>query len=610
MCGIAGFIGNKLISETRVNKTLDIMKNRGPNFSKHIYYEFSNKLIINLLHSRLSIIDLHERSNQPLQIENDIIIFNGEIYNARELTQNLKQKNIELKTQSDTEILLKYYQLYGENCVNYFEGMWSFAIFNIKTKKLFLSRDRFGEKPLYYYKNKDGFFFGSETKFIRCLSGENFEINKKRINKFLSFGYKSLFKDNESYFKNIENLPKSFNFIIDDKINVSSKKYWSPKLEINNSLTTDEASKQIQDLLIKSTEMRMRSDVPISFCLSGGVDSGALASIAVKKLNRKISTFSIIDIDERYNEKNKIEKVLYDLKTDHEYIQLDKKNFIEDLKKLTLYHDGPVLTLSQFIHSKLMSSISSKNIKVAISGTAADEIFTGYYEHFLLHLNYIKKENNFNLNQELWKKNILPHIRNEKLKNLNLYIEDNKTRDHIYDGYLENCHVLVDPEQYQFNEEDYKTDLFSNRRLNELFHEITPSILHNEDLNAMCNSVENRSPYLDKDLVNFCFSIPPDLLIQKGYGKYLLRNSMKDILIDEVRLDYQKKGFNCSIDTLLDFSDPQITNYLKEDSEIFEYVNKEKMEKLLKSGLKDNRLSKFIFTFLTCKQFLDNYERY
>jgi asparagine synthase (glutamine-hydrolysing) len=610
MCGIAGFIGNKLISETRVNKTLDIMKNRGPNFSKQLCYEFSNKLRVNLLHSRLSIIDLNERSNQPLQIENDIIIYNGEIYNARELMLNLKQRNIELKTKSDTEILLKYYQLYGENCVNYFEGMWSFAIFNIKTKKLFLSRDRFGEKPLFYYKNKDGIFFGSETKFIRCLSGENFEINKKRINAFLTFGYKKLFKNNETYFKNIESLPKSSNLIIDDKINILSKKYWSPKLEINNKLTTDEASKKIKDLLIKSTELRMRSDVPISFCLSGGVDSGALASIAVKKLNRKISTFSIIDKDERYNEKNNIDKVVYDLKTDHKHIDLNKNSFLKDLEKLTLYHDSPVLTLSQFIHSKLMESMSSNNIKVAISGAAADEIFTGYYDHFLLHLHYIKKENNFNLNLELWKKKILPLIRNEKLKNPNLYIEDEKLRDHIFDGYLDNSQNLINPEQYQFNEEDYKTNLFTNRRLNELFQEITPGILHNDDLNAMSYSIENRSPFLDKDLVNFCFSIPPDLLIQKGYGKYLLRNSMKDILIDEVRLDYHKKGFNCSIDSLLDFSNPQIFDYFMEDSEIFEYVKRDQIEQLIINTKKNNRLSKFLFTFLTCKQFLDNYERY
>ena len=203
MCGISGYIGKKSFSYKVIDATLHLMKNRGPDFSNYYKSNFS-KYNIYLLHSRLSIIDLKPRSHQPFKLDNNIIIFNGEIYNYIELKQELKNKGIYTRTASDTEIILHYYNLYGEKCVNYFEGMWSFAIFNIKSKELFLSRDRFGEKPLIYLETDDGLYFGSEIKFIKNLFENKLEINRDRINQFLSFGYRSLFKDNKTYFKNVK----------------------------------------------------------------------------------------------------------------------------------------------------------------------------------------------------------------------------------------------------------------------------------------------------------------------------------------------------------------------------------------------------------------------
>ena len=179
MCGIAGYFGKKNISEQIIKNTLGIMKNRGPDFSNYLQFNFKNKLNLYFLHSRLSIIDLNKRSNQPFKIGNDVIIFNGEIYNYIELKEKLIKKKIKLYTSSDTEILLQYYKLYGEDCLSFFEGMWSFAIFNLNSKKLFLARDRFAEKPLYFLKENDVLFFGSETKFIKKLKNEKIEINKK-----------------------------------------------------------------------------------------------------------------------------------------------------------------------------------------------------------------------------------------------------------------------------------------------------------------------------------------------------------------------------------------------------------------------------------------------
>jgi len=169
MCGIAGYIGKEKIDDTLIKKTLELMRNRGPDNQDYIKIKDGNINIL-LLNTRLSIIDLDKRSNQPFIINDNFITYNGEIYNYIELREELEKDNVKFNTKSDTEVLLQSYIKYGEKCVDYFEGMWAFAIYNKKRKKLFLSRDRFGEKPLYYSKQKNGIFFGSETRFIKSLS--------------------------------------------------------------------------------------------------------------------------------------------------------------------------------------------------------------------------------------------------------------------------------------------------------------------------------------------------------------------------------------------------------------------------------------------------------
>ena len=607
MCGIAGYFGKQIISENTINKTLLNMRQRGPDFSNYFHKSYPNNTFIYLLHSRLSIIDLHPRSNQPLIIGDEIIIFNGEIYNYIELKKNLEAKKVRLNTNSDTEVLLHYYKIYGENCVNYFEGMWSFAIYNAKKQSLFLSRDRFAEKPLYFYSNENGIFFGSEIKYISSLSNKNFEPNISRVNKFLSLGYKSLFKEKDTFFIGIKQLLGAENLVCGNNFLPKIKKYWIPKINFNSKMSTNEAIENTKDLLTNSIRLRMRSDVPLAFCLSGGVDSTALASIAVKKLNCKIKTFSIIDSDDRYNEVNNIKTIVEDLNCDSDIIELSKKNFLKNLENLIQYHNAPVATITYYIHSLLASSINKSGYKVAISGTAADEIFTGYYDHFLLHLYSIKNNKEFTENLSYWKKYISVYVRNKKLKDPNLYIKNSKFRDHVYDESEEISNYLLNPYNNTFEEKTFTKNLFSNRRLNELFHEITPLILNQEDLNSMKYSIENRSPFLDKNLVEFAFSIPESLLVQKGYGKYILRESLKGILNDKIRLDREKKGFNASINSLLNFDNKETKDYLlNPSSPIFNLVNFKNFKKLLKNEYIPNYKSKFIFSFLSAKIFLES----
>ena len=420
MCGIAGFIGNNKISNETINKSLLLMKKRGPDDQSCCHLKINSSSNVYLLHTRLSIIDLKNRSNQPFKKKHITLIFNGEIYNYKEIRKNLEKLGYKFYTECDTEVLATAYLQYGEKCVDYFEGMWAFAIWDDKLKKLFLSRDRFGEKPLFFYRNQNGIYFGSEIKFIKSLSQDNFRINKDKISTYLFYGYKSVFKDNTTYFKNILFLESGHNFIINSNLNKKKYKYWHPVIKQNKKLSYNEACEGVNFYLKESLKIRLRSDVPIAFCLSGGVDSSLLASLAVKEFNVKVNTFSIIDKDVRYNEKKNILATINDLKCKNNLIELSYHKNLFNLKKLVHYYDCPVSTISYLVHSFLSKKISQKNYKVAISGTGADEIFTGYYHHFLLYLKTIIHNKNYHEQLSYWKKFIFPLIRNSNLKNLNL----------------------------------------------------------------------------------------------------------------------------------------------------------------------------------------------
>ncbi len=586
------------------------MKNRGPdNQDFRLFRTSSKEKHVGLLHSRLSIIDLDSRSNQPFTIGAHTIAFNGEIYNYLELCDTLHKKGIVLNTSSDTEILLHYFRIYGEKCVDFLEGMWAFAVYNKENETLFLSRDRFGEKPLYYYENDEGFYFGSEIKFLRSLSGKSFSINYRHLRRHLAHGYKALYKTQDTYFENVNELKYAENLCITNAGRSKPKRYWAPSCKIDNGMSLEDAVDGSREALLNSVKIRLRADVPLAFCLSGGVDSAAIASIAVKEFGSKVTTFSIIDSDERYNEKDNIMATIKDIGCDHHLISATQADPLSRLRKLVEYHDAPVATISYFVHSMISETISNNGFKVSFSGTSADELFTGYYDHFLLHLSEMRSSAEYNRCLNDWSEYIQSSIRNPGLKNPNLYIENPSFRDHIFDASNQIKRYFLKPFSEEFSEEFFTENFLRDRMLNELFHEITPVILHEDDLNSMFYSVENRSPYLDSNLQKLAYSIPAKHLIRDGYGKYVLRKAVKGILNDSVRLDRKKKGFNASIKSIIDLRDTKIMNFiLDERSKLFEIIDIKRVSNLIKKNcFHDNHTSKFIFNLLTIKVFIDSF---
>lgn len=606
MCGIAGYIGFESLSEGRIRKALAAMHNRGPDFSSFKNFN-EGKASISLLHARLSIIDLDPRSNQPFTLEDCTIVFNGEIYNYLELKKPLEDSGVKFRTSSDTEVLLHYYLKYGEQCVNYFEGMWSFAIYDERKKTVFMSRDRFAEKPLYYYRTDKGFYFASETNTLRALSGVNFEVNYNHLKRYMVNGHKSLYKVNETFYKDVYEVDYATNFVVNTYLNISVSKYWKP--EFNPVIMTREyAIEGIKERLIKSLKLRLRSDVPLAFCLSGGVDSASLVSIARKVFNADVNTFSIIDTDKRYDENDNIQSTIDDTgcKSTKIVLSPDADN-LGRLQGLIKYHDAPVATISYFVHSLLSEAISKNGYKISISGTAADELFTGYYDHFNLHLYETRNSADYKKYVEDWKKYPAKYVRHPAFQNPELYFNDPTKRDHIYLNNDEFSQYLKEDFFEAFTETKYTNSLLRNRMMNELFHEVVRVILHEDDLNSMLYSIENRSPFLDRNLFEFANTIPSELLINNGYAKYLLREAMAGILNDKVRLEREKKGFNASINSIIDFNNKKHVDFILDDGKIYDLVDRDKVAEIMKRGEYPNSYKKFLFNFINAKLFLDNH---
>lgn len=607
MCGISGYIGRQKINNQKIKKLQSQMKNRGPdNFGSKIHLQ--NNLNVYLFHSRLNILDLSSKANQPFIIGNYIIIFNGEIYNFKALKIILQKKGYNFKTSSDTEVLLNLYIHYKEKCVQFLEGMWSFCVWDMERRIFFLSRDIFGEKPLFFLSKKNGFYFGSQTNYIETLLGKNLEINKSLIKKNLIYGFKSIHKTNETYFKDVFSLNPGENITVDYGLNLKFKKYWKFRVsqnKENKNLSEYIIKKRVQDLITNSVKEKIVSDVPVAISLSSGLDSSVLLSILKKKLKINIEAFSLIDKGV-YNEKKLIEKNVKKLGVKCNYVKIDYSNFFENLKKIIKYQNQPISTITYFAQNQLMKLVAKKKYKVILSGTGADEIFAGYLDHYRQLLSSINKNKRKDY-LFYWNKYYLSKIRNKELKDPLVYTNKNINNYFIY-GYDKQINSYIKFKyKYNISENFFSINLLRNRMLNELFYEITPVTLRHEDLNCMQHSIENRSPFLDINIFNFMSKVPFTKLIQHGYLKFLLRNSFKKLLIKDIYENREKIGFNASLKFFLENeSKTKLKFFFLKDKVMKKFVDMKKIYYLAKDEKRNACLDKFLFNVINIKIFLEN----
>ncbi len=528
MCGILGSCFNS--DKHKFTKSLEHLSHRGPDNQSVVMFEN-----VSLGHTRLSIIDLDTQSNQPMEMDDLVLIFNGEIYNYIELKEELTGLGYIFLTSSDSEVLLKSYQEWGEKCVEKFNGMWAFAIFDKTKNNLFLSRDRFGVKPLYYILEDSQFIFASEIKaLLPYLSVV--EADRDELVRYLIYGVQE--HRVETMFKHIKRFPpahKAFYNLEHKKLSLS--RYYAIELNVCDS---DEKTmkEKLKSLLSKSINLRLRSDVKIGMALSGGVDSNIIVSKA-NEVNDSIESFSsVYTSKEQMNENENIEHTVNKLNLKQHYIVSDVEGLIKHIEDIVWMQDEPFDTLGIFAQYNVYDKMHKEGVKVSLDGQGADEIFAGYGTYRAI----VLRENMFNV---LFLKEYLKHYKSFLLQDIKLLLLSfvPKLFEKLY--FTKRANTLFN-KKIKFVGSLKKSFLnFNNlnKKLSSDVEEYLSVLLRYVDRNSMAKSVESRAPFLDYNVINYAFIVPPSLKYKDGFSKYILRKTFEEDVSSEIIWNKDKKGF-------------------------------------------------------------------
>ena len=594
MCGIAGAVTQGPVTPDRVDAALSVMQARGPDGSGTLQAALGGAQLC-LLHTRLSIVDLDARSDQPFRKDGLALIYNGEIYNYPELRRALSDLGVRFLTTGDTEVVLEAYRHWGVEAFQRFEGMWALALFDEARGTLVLSRDRFGEKPLYTWTTPDGFFFASEVKALRALTGRKPAPNLDQLRRYLVNGYKSLYHRGGTFYEDVGEFPPAHYACISGAAAVEPRRYWELR-HAPAPMTLDEAVEGARDHVVRAVGYRLRADVPVAVRLSGGIDSNVVLGIAQNTLGQSVSAFSVLDDDPRYDETAAINEAVAFFGCPHTPVTIPKAGFLERLQRLVRYFDGPLMTISYYLHALVSEAIHEAGYKVSLGGTGADELFTGYYDHYLFWLATQQARPDFDRLVQEWRDTYGQFVRNPFLQDPRAFIDRPASRRHIFLGAERFADFLTDPFDEPHAEHAYCDDLLRNRMLNELFAETVPVMLHEDDLAAMAYSVENRAVYLDGGLAEFLFSVPTEHLVGGGLPKALLRRIGGPVAAPSIMSNPRKQGINAPIGDLLDLGDADVLAYLLDTSPLYDIVRRDRVEALLKDAVTLNSESKFLFS--------------
>lgn len=600
MCGFVGFCDDSKNKKKIIRDMADIIKHRGPDSDG--YYVDNN---IALGFRRLSIIDL-DKGSQPIfnEDKNKVIVFNGEIYNYKEIREELKSKGHKFSTNTDTEVILHGYEEYKEDILNKLRGMFAFVIYDIKEKSLFGARDFYGIKPFYYYYDNENFLFGSEIKSF--LGSPNFkkELNKDMLSQYLTFQC-SIGED--TFFKNTYKLLPGHYFIYKDK-ELEVKKYYEVKLEPNDDKSLEEWVSGIREVIDNSVLAHKVSDVEVGSFLSSGVDSSLIA-----KLSSVDKTFTVGYDNKKYSEIDYAKEFSDKINVSNVSKKISKEEYFKEFSNVQYYMDEPLADASA-VMLYFLSKTASKHVKVCLSGEGADEIFGGYN---IYHEPYSVS----------WYNKIPYFIR--KCIGILVYPFRNYTgfnflyrrSKKIEDRYIGNAFIFEPNDakkivNFNYGNKTYKDftksyydkvsdlDVVTKMQYIDFNFWLIYDILLKADKMSMANSLEVRVPYLDREVIEYASKLPSKYKIVGNETKYAFRKVAKEELADKVA-DKKKLGFPVPIREWLKEDDvyQEVKNMFLESEYFFK---PKKIIKLLddhKAGKRDNsRKIWTIYTFLVWYQ--------
>ncbi|WP_123377440.1 asparagine synthase (glutamine-hydrolyzing) [Aliarcobacter butzleri] len=530
MCGI---LGTNFLNE-RFDKSLELLHHRGPDFQNSI--KIGNK---QFGHTRLAIIDLDEEANQPMIFDDILLVFNGEIYNYKEL---IHVEHLECKTKSDSEVLIRLYQKYGFDFLNKLNGMFSFCIYDIKKDLYFCARDRYGKKPFFYYFNDNKFIFSSSVKSILNLLDYKPNLNKVALSKymqyFVSFG-------EDSFYQDIFKLEASTYLIYEPNKSreLQKKKYY--KINTYKAIKDEKQSlNDIEELLFKSVEYRLNSDVEVASLLSGGIDSSLISALYTKISGKKINTFSIgYDEYKNYCELDFAQITAKHINSNHHPVEINQKEYINHFEQTLDMLEEPHGDSAAIPLNILTKQIHKAGIKTVLSGEGSDEIFLGY-DNYAKFLKYYEFEKSLSNEQNLFLNDIIGALQNNTKESE--YLRRIVKKQNLYNSFGE---IYTDIQRKRlfkkvptYKSETAKQDPVDWMSYIDLKIWLGESLLSKVDRISMGNSLEVRTPFLDFNLVNYMFSVESHIKVGDT-NKYLLKK-IASKYIPETIINRTKKGFN------------------------------------------------------------------
>ena len=631
MCGIAGFTGfnNNTSLAANANK---VQQHRGPDNQQSWNDDY-----IALAHQRLSIIDLSEAGNQPFHKHNLVIIFNGEIYNYKELQQKLeKEKQVKFISSSDTEVVLEMYKEYGIECLNFFIGMFAFAVYDKESTELFLVRDHFGIKPIFYTVINEGFAFSSELKTLVTIPGFNKNINHKAMVSSVNYRWVS---GNETMFNNCYKLPPAHYIIYKKGQEVKPVKYWDledhVKLNVNETTAIDEIANTVE----MAVNRHMVADVPISSFLSGGLDS-SLISVIAKKTNNKLSTFTIGTSDkdqkvESMPDDEKYARMLADeFDLDHHVIKISP-DILKDLPEMVRTLDEPIGDPAAINTYLICKAAKEKGVKVLLSGMGADEIFFGYRRQkatlMALRFNKLPKLIKYAaiktvgiLPVKLFGKGFkLGRWAKRFIGFANMPIHQAYMRSYSYYDSAELQGLLtpaywpaideINDEHKRIFDAKFKDDSINRICNTDLSMFMLGLNITYTDRASMAASVEVRVPFIDKLVITKAMQVPGSLKIKNGESKYILKKAAEKFLPKKI-IYRAKASFGAPIRSWISGDlKPMVDELLSKENIVKRgFFNFDFVKKIIdndRNGIEDNayQIYQLLTLELWCREYLDNH---
>lgn len=539
MCGIAGIFASdpkKNISESLLSNMIHTILHRGPDAQQTWVTPG-----VGFAHSRLSIIDLSSPANQPMidPQTGNVIVFNGEIYNYIELKNELTALGNTFLTKSDTEVILIAYRQWGVECLNKFNGMWAFALYDQREKVLFCSRDRMGIKPFVYGISKDNdIVFASEAKAITHHLPEFKNVNHDFLLNFVEHDFFACYQD--TFYKNMFNLMPGHYFIAKPGDTPHQKRYWNWTPKLSEQVQTDtQAQSHFSDLLEDSIKLRFRSDVPVGSCLSGGLDSGTIVGLASKLFDKRIHTFScVFPNSPAFDESAYIRASANKFNTIPYFVEPSHDDFLQLIRSSVYEQDGPTGGPS-VLSQRAVMELAGSQVKVVLDGQGADELLGGYHAYFYYSL--LSHASGFKQNKSL--RNLYAYFQNAskinqrtglKIGGITHFLKGLKVPAQFYSKNAQESQLKY------FSE--YDNDHLNTLLLEHVFTNLT-NLLHYEDRNSMRFSVESRLPFLDYRLIEYAFTLSHHYKIRGSTTKWLLSNVAKNVLPTEVLNRKDKMGF-------------------------------------------------------------------